>query len=423
MSAQNNLGLPSVAGGKVFASACLSVSPFEMELIRKIRKQGEITKTDLVTSTVYSRSKITSCLSALLDKQFIKPAGPGDFTGGRRSVKYSMNGEIGLVAGIDIGATSFDIVLADLAGKICHRFNQPSNVKDGPVAVLDAVCNSLDDLVKEIGWGVDRLFGVGIGVPGPVDFWQGTVVSPPIMPGWDGFPIVQFIQNRYPTVRAVVDNDVNVMALGENFRGAGSDFKNFIYVKIGTGIGAGIICNGEIYRGANGCAGDIGHISVKKDGPPCPCGNTGCLEAMAAGPAIAERGVKAILEGKSAILKRHYESNGNRLHAEDVGYSAAEGDPVSIDIIRSSGQMIGDVLAGLVNFYNPGMILIGGGVSRIGNLLLSSIRQAILFRSLPLATRDLHVIFSELGTDAGVLGAMALAIENVYSIEGLVDSK
>jgi predicted NBD/HSP70 family sugar kinase len=213
------------------------------------------------------------------------------------------------------------------------------------------------------------------------------------------------------------------MALGENFRGAGSDAKHFIFVKIGTGIGAGIVSNGEIYRGTNGCAGDIGHISVQNDGPLCPCGNTGCLEAMAAGPAIAERGVRAVLEGRSDILKKYYELNGDRLRAEDVGYSAAEGDPVSIDIIRSSGQMIGGVLAGLVNFYNPGMILIGGGVSRIGNLLLSSIRQAILSRSLPLATRDLRIVFSGLGADAGVLGAMALAIDNVYFVEGSLESK
>jgi glucokinase-like ROK family protein len=420
---QDHLGLLPLADREVSAPACLSVTPFEMELIRRIRKSGEMTKTQLVESTVYSRSKITGCLSTLLQKKYIKPAGSGDFTGGRRSVKYSMNGEIGLVAGVDIGATSFDIVLADLSGRIFHRFSQPANIKDGPVAILDQVCASLDKLVNEIGWQADRLFGVGIGVPGPVDAWQGTVVSPPIMPGWDGFPIVQAIHNRYPTVRAVVDNDVNIMALGENYRGAGSDFPNFIFVKIGTGIGAGIVCNGEIYRGTNGCAGDIGHISVQVDGPLCPCGNSGCLEAMAAGPAIAERGVKAVLEGKSPILKKYYELNGGRLRAEEVGYSAAEGDPVSLDIIRSSGQLIGDVLAGLVNFYNPGMILIGGGVSKIGNLLLSSIRQAILSRSLPLATRDLRIEFSELGADAGVLGAMALAIENLYFIEGLAGSK
>ncbi|HVN53674.1 MAG TPA: ROK family protein [Anaerolineaceae bacterium] len=394
----------------------LRVTPLEIELIGKIRRAGEITKADLVSNTIYSRSKISSCIAGLVNRKFIKPAGAGGYTGGRRSVKFSVNGDLGLVAGVDIGATSIDIVLADLSGKICARYGEPASIREGPVAVLDRVCVLLDQMIGGIGWKTDHLFGIGIGVPGPVDFMLGTVFSPPIMPGWDSFPIVQTVQDRYPIARAVVDNDVNVMALGEKYRGLGKELQNFIFVKIGTGIGAGIICSGEIYRGNNGCAGDIGHISVKKDGPLCPCGNSGCLEAMAAGPAIAERGVKAALDGSSPILKKHYDTNGGRLRAEDVGLAAGEGDAASIEIIRSSGQMIGDVLAGLVNFYNPGMIVIAGGVSNLGNLLLSSIRQAVLSRSLPLATRDLQIVFSAIGADAGVVGAMMLAIENVFLV-------
>ena len=401
----------------------LVVTPLEMELIGKIRRAGEITKANLVSDTIYSRSKISSCIATLVKKKFIKAAGAGDYTGGRRSVKFGVNGEIGLVAGVDIGATSIDIVLADLSGKICARYGEPASVRDGPSAVLGRVCVLLEQMVTGIGWQTDRLFGVGIGVPGPVDFMLGTVFSPPIMPGWDSFPIVQTVQERFSMTRAVVDNDVNVMALGEKYHGLGKGIQNFIFVKIGTGIGAGIICEGEIYRGNNGCAGDIGHISVKKDGPLCPCGNTGCLEAMAAGPAIAERGVKAALDGSSLILKKYYDANGGKLRAEEVGLAAGEGDPASIDIIRGSGQMIGDVLASLVNFYNPGMIVIAGGVSNLGNLLLSSIRQAVLNRSLPLATRDLQIVFSPIGADAGVIGAMMLAIENVFLVDRLSEAR
>jgi glucokinase-like ROK family protein len=263
------------------------------------------------------------------------------------------------------------------------------------------------------------LCSIGIGVPGPVDFKRGTLVSPPIMPGWDRFPIIPTIQSHFPSANVVVDNDVNVMAIGEKFWGAGKDFENLIFIKIGTGIGAGIVCRGEIYRGTNGCAGDIGHICVSKSGPICLCGNAGCLEAMAAGPAIAEQGRSAALEGKSQILLKLYETNGGRLRAEDVNRAAIEGDPVAIEIIRGSGQMIGDVLAGLVNFFNPGLIVIGGGVSNIGNILLSSIRQTILKRSLPLATRDLRVVFSATGQGAGITGAMALAIDKGFFIEGV----
>ena len=256
--------------------------------------------------------------------------------------------------------------------------------------------------------------GIGVGVPGPVDFTVGTLVSPPIMPGWDRYPIIQTIQQWFPSSNVVVDNDVNVMALGEIYEGAGRGVDNLIFVKIGTGIGAGIICDGKIYRGASGCAGDIGHIGVDKTGPLCHCGNRGCLEAIAAGPAIAGRSLEAAQAGKSPILLEYYERNGNILRAEDVGNASREGDALAIEVIRESGQFIGDVLAGLVNFYNPGMIVIGGGVSNLGDLLLSSIRQTVLRRSLPLATRDLLIVFSEIGPDAGVIGAINLAMDNIF---------
>ncbi|HZW04939.1 MAG TPA: ROK family protein, partial [Anaerolineaceae bacterium] len=403
----------------VAKTARLAVSALEKELIDVIRQRGEATKSELIIRSEYSRAKINGSIASLLKKKIIKPAGAGDYTGGRRSVKYQMNGEVGLVTGIDIGATSIDIVLADLAGKVYGRTSEPASVREGPRAVLEQVYKLLDTLMAESGHSPEQLFAAGVGVPGPVDFSNGMVVSPPIMPGWDGYPIAQAIQDRYANARAVVDNDVNVMALGEKYYGIGQNVANLIFVKIGTGIGSGIICNGKIYRGSNGCAGDIGHISVKKDGPMCHCGNLGCLEAMAAGPAIAETGVRAVLDGKSAVLKKFYDLNGGRLRAEDVGLAAGEGDPVAIEIIRSCGQMIGDVLAGLVNFYNPGAIVIGGGVSNLGNFLLSSIRQAVLNRSLPLATRDLRIVFSAMGPDAGISGATALAIDHIFSVDGL----
>jgi len=318
---------------------------------------------------------------------------------------------------VDIGATSIDLVISDLSGFALARDGEPSNVRDGPRVILSRVTGMISRMLLEKGLSPERLSGIGIGVPGPVDFSQGKLVSPPIMPGWDGFPMIHTLQDCFPTAQVVVDNDVNVMALGEVSQGVGKGINNLIFVKIGTGIGAGIVSNGKIYRGTNGCAGDIGHICVQKEGPLCPCGNIGCLEAMAAGPAIGQRGSQAALDGKSAVLMKYYQAADGKLRAEDVGDAAREGDPAAIEIIRESGQMIGDVLAGLVNFFNPGMIVIGGGVSAIGNLLLSSIRQAVLKRSLPLSTRDLQIVFSAIGPDAGVTGAVILALDKVFEVD------
>lgn len=394
----------------------LKISRCEKELLNLIRTHSGLTKGDLVARTEYSRTKISSEIDSLLEKHYIKENSETEYSGGRRSKSYSINGKLGLLAGVDIGATSIDLVIADFSRRVLSRYSEAALVREGPIKILGRICSLLENTITEHGYSPEEVLGVGIGIPGPVDFTHGTVISPPIMPGWDRYPIIQTVSQWFPTANIVVDNDVNVMALGEIHEGNGKGIKNLIFVKIGTGIGAGIICHGEIYRGASGCAGDIGHISVSKSGPTCHCGNKGCLESLAGGPAMAERALIAAQAGKSPILLKRYKMNNDLLTAEDIGQAAREGDQLSIEIIRESGQMIGDVLASLVNFYNPEMIVIGGGVSNLGNLLLSSIRQAVFYRSLPLATRNLDIVFSGIGADAGVIGAVNLALDNLFTI-------
>jgi glucokinase-like ROK family protein len=395
----------------------LFITPTEKELVDLIRNHGELTKANLVALTEHSRTKVTSSIDSLLQKKYIIENQVSEYSGGRRSKTFSLNGELGYVAGVDIGATSVDIAIANFGQKILARCAEDLQVREGPIKVLGIICGLIDEIMQQKGLDPEKLHGIGIGIPGPVDFSNGTASSPPIMPGWDRYPIIETMQQWFPAANVVVDNDVNVMALGEKNQGAGKDVNNLIFVKIGTGIGAGIFCNGSIYRGTSGCAGDIGHIGVDKNGPLCPCGNRGCLEALAGGPAIADRAVKSALAGGSPILLNRYESNNGNLSAVDVGIAAREGDKLSIEIIRETGQMVGEVLASLVNFFNPDLIVIGGGVSNLGDILLSSIRQAVLNRSLPLATRNLEIVFSAIGTDAGINGAINLAMDYIFTVE------
>ena len=256
-----------------------------------------------------------------------------------------------------------------------------------------------------------------MGVPGPVDFSRGVLVAPPLMPEWENFNIRDFFKNSFPSAYVIIDNDVNIMALGEQRAGGATNVDHFIFVKIGTGIGAGIFSNRKIHRGADGCAGDIGHICVDKNGPLCTCGNVGCLEAIAAGPAIITKAMEATQNGSSSTLSLMRESNNGTLRPEDVNAACREGDQAALEIIRACGQMVGDVLATLVNFFNPSNIFIGGGIANFGNHLLVSIRQAVLQRSLPLATTHLSISFSRIGADAGVIGAVTLALDYLFMIE------
>ncbi|MDX1414090.1 MAG: ROK family transcriptional regulator [Candidatus Promineifilaceae bacterium] len=389
----------------------------EADVVRELLFGESLSRTDLANLLGVSRASITTIINNLIKKGFLVEVGHGQSAGGRRPQLMDINGQIGFVAGVDIGATSVDIALADFKGTTLKRYCEPADVNDDPEIILERVCDIVESLMAETGGPERPLVAAGIGVPGPVQFSKGVLIAPPLMPKWEGYPIREYISERFPLVDAVVDNDVNIMAKGEQVAGGGQGIDNFLFVKIGTGIGCGIISNNAVYRGSDGCAGDIGHICIDYNGPICRCGNPGCLEYMAAGPAIAQAAQKGALAGDSRLLAQRMQGNNGQLTAQDVGEAAANGDRLANEIIRESGRRIGGVLAGLVNFFNPRVIIIGGGVSKIGHQFLSSIRQATLKRATALSTRQLRIEYSVLGDDAGIIGAIWLALENIIEIE------
>ena len=249
-------------------------------------------------------SKITAEVTGLIHRGILVEVGEGNSLGGRRPRLLKVNGQLGFVIGIDIGATSFDIAVADLNARVLVRESGLADVRDEPDALLGVITDRILKMLTQAGLQAKQVLGIGIGVPGPVDFANGVLVAPPLMPAWEGFRIRDYFQAAFPAACVMVDNDVNIMALGELRGGAGVDIDNFIFVKIGTGIGAGIVCNGRVYRGTSGSAGDIGHICADHNGPICRCGNIGCLEMMAAGPAIADRAMAAARNGASPILAK-----------------------------------------------------------------------------------------------------------------------
>ena len=398
-------------------SAPLIVDSSAVEVLRALRRQGRISRTEVSSITGWSKAKASQEIRRLVEKGYLLEDGEGVSNGGRRPQLLRINQNLGYIAGIDIGATSLDIAVADVTGVILQRRSEPTDVHLNPESVLGRCSELVMEMVAAQGGGVDQVLGIGVGVPGPVNFAKGVLVAPPLMPGWENFPIRDFFKRTFISAFVVVDNDVNIMALGEQRAGNGAGLDHFLFIKIGTGIGCGIISNGKIHRGSDGSAGDIGHICVDQNGPLCTCGNRGCLEAMAAGPAILARAAEAAQTGLSPTLKRMREANGGLLRPEDVNAACKEGDQASLDTIRSSGQKIGEVLAGLVNFFNPSHIFIAGGISNFGNHLLVAIRTVVLQRSLPLATTHLSIKFSEMGSNAGVIGAIALALDYLFVVE------
>lgn len=398
-------------------TAPILVNSAEVEVMRALRRQGRISRTEISNITGWSKAKASQEIRSLVNKGYLVEFGEGVSQGGRKPRLLRINNQLGYIAGIDIGATSLDIALADVTGLIVQRRSEPTDVHLSAETVFGRCSKLLLELIQEQGAIPTQILGIGVGVPGPVDFARGVLVAPPLMPEWENFLIRDFFKKTFQSAFVVVDNDVNIMALGEQRAGDGAGIDHFIFIKIGTGIGAGIISNGKIHRGSDGSAGDIGHICVDKNGPLCACGNKGCLEAMAAGPAITSKAMEAARNGSSPVLSQARESKGGVIRPEDVNAACREGDQAALDIIRDSGQMIGDVLASLVNFFNPSHIFIGGGIANFGNHLLVAIRRAVLHRSLPLATTHLSIKFSKMGSNAGVVGAISLALDYLFAIE------
>ena len=383
-----------------------------------VRAHGSTTRTELASATGLSRAVIVQRVGELVERGLLESGEIGPSTGGRapRTVRFRSSAGHLLVA--DLGATSVDVAVVDLSRTVLAHASEPADVAAGPNVVLGRVEAMLQECLADVDELPGSLLGIGIGVPGPVEFESGRPVAPPIMPGWDQYDVrAHFASYAVPVW---VDNDVNVMALAEIRAGVARGHENVVFIKIGTGIGAGIVVRGMLHRGAQGCAGDVGHIQVTDDeSVVCRCGNVGCLEALAGGAALARDGESLARDGRSPHLAKVLEQVG-AVEATDVAVAASRGDASAIELITNAGRLVGSTLAGIVNFFNPSLVVIGGGVAGSGDLLLATIRESVYRRSLPLATRDLLITRSSLRDLAGVTGAAAMVTDELFAPPRLV---
>jgi len=387
-------------------------------ILDEIRLGRSTSRGELIARTGLSRAVVAQRVGELIDRGLVTERGRGISTGGRPPRRLAFRADAGHVLVADLGATGIDVAVTSLDGRVLGHIDEPADIAAGPDVVLDRVEALLDQLLAGVRGLPGRTWGIGIGVPGPVEFRTGRPISPPIMPGWDGFPVRERFAGRYQAP-VWVDNDVNVLALGEWRAGIAVGHDDVVVIKVGTGIGAGIIAGGRLHRGARGAAGDVGHVQVVDDPSiVCRCGNVGCLEALAGGAAIARDGEAAARDGQSERLRLVLEERG-QVTAADVAWAAGFGDPVAVALIQRAGRRVGAMLATTANMLNPSLIVVAGGVARTGDLLLASIRETVYRRSLPLATRDLQVRASSLGSLAGVIGASSMVVDQLFARETL----
>jgi predicted NBD/HSP70 family sugar kinase len=373
------------------------------ELLSMIANGSAVTRAELARETGRARSTVSDRVQKLIDQRILveKEKGSGEAARGRPAVRLELAREAGVLLTADLGVTRARLAVTDLGGVELDHREEHIAIGDGPEPILARVDREFRAMLAGLGLNPADVLAAACGVPGPVDYAAGAVVRPPVMPGWEGFKISSFFENQYK-VPVQVDNDVNLMAIGEHLERR--DVEHMLFVKIGTGIGCGVISSGRPHRGANGAAGDIGHILVPGSDAPCACGHVGCLEATAGGGALAE----ALRRAGKEVSDAH-----------DVARLAIAGDGEARRAIQVAAEQIGGVLAAIVNFHNPSLILIGGALTGFGETLVAGIRGGIYRRALALGTRSLRVELSTRSEIVGTIGAAYLARQAVLSPPGL----
>jgi predicted NBD/HSP70 family sugar kinase len=365
------------------------------DVLQLIRSGEAATRREIQDVTGLSRMTVAQRVDALLEARLIREVGDGQATGGRRPHRLEFNVENSVLAVATVDTTHSRTALTRLDGTIVADERLEVAVLDGPKALLTTLTDSFLRLLGKSDIDQESLAGIGLSIPGPVDPHTGRPSQPPIMPGWDAYPIVEHLQESF-AVPVFVENDADAMALGEqsvNYR----DCRSLCLVKVSTGIGTGMVINGSVYHGIDGGAGDIGHIRLAGETATCQCGSSGCLAAVASGRAVAHA-----LGATSG---------------SDVKRLLSEGNVDALRLTHEAGSRIGEVMATVVSMVNPGALVVGGDLA--SSALIGGIRESLYPRSLARATRNLDVRLSTLGADAGLIGLARIAVDNLFSAEAV----
>jgi len=320
-------------------------------------------------------------------------------------------GQQGLpVLAVDIGGTKIIAAVFSTDGQLLAKDVYPTLAGDGVSAVIERIFTAIDRLLSQNITEISQLDCIGIAVAGAIDSNRGLVTVSPNLPGWLDVPLRYIVQDRYQ-VDAFLVNDASAAALGEHRFGVGRGVSNLILLTLGTGIGGGIVINGEMYCGVCGSAGEIGHMVIDVNGPECACGNRGCLEALASGTAVARDAIRRITQGEKSSLVEMAEGKIESITAETVGTAARNGDSLALDVLSRAANYLGVGMVNLVNIFNPEMIVLGGGMAKLGSLFIDPAKRVVAERAFPISAQAVRIVTAQLGNEAGVYGAAAFALE------------
>jgi glucokinase-like ROK family protein len=382
-----------------------------------IHKSYRISRADIVRETGLSATTVSHLVNVLLESGFVHESGVGESSGGRPPIMVAFNYRFRYLLGVDMGATHLTVALTDLAGKVTARRYERFDVAGDPAGTIEAILALIEGTLEDAQQPFSNVLGVGIAVPAPLEGERLDRPSGVILPSWDGFDLIAALQPALP-LPISVENDANAGAIAEKWWGMGTEQDNLAYIKLGTGVGGGLITNGAIFRGSGGTAGEIGHTTIDLNGPLCRCGKRGCLESYLRVPALIERvaQVRAVsAQRRTASGQTQGEESPVDLETIEAIIDAAHaGDAQCREVLEQAGRYLGVGIANLLNLLNPGLIVLGGEVAAAGDFFLEAVRNTVRERAMPKAAQEAKICFSGVGDDAVAIGAATVVLEHAF---------
>lgn len=380
-----------------------------------LRQHQPISRADLAERAGLARSTITGIVAQLLREGLAKETGEAESTGGRKPVLLELVADARLVAAVRITARAMTLGLADLNGRLVVRHRRALRGDRTPEEVLTQVSTWVTEMLREYGAGGARVLGLGVTLPGRVDHGAGLLLHSQSL-GWQDVPVQADLEQRLG-LPVLVENEANALGLGEQRHGAGGQAANLVALTLGSTVGGGFVAGNELYRGAGGGAGELGHVQVDGDGPPCWCGRRGCLEAMVGDDALVGQALLAIERGADSLLLEMVEGRREAITREAIVAAAQDGDRLCCRLLEQAGHRVGTVLAQVANGVAPDLLVVGGeAVEQAGSLLIEPIRQGLGPRLVPWVAERLQLAEAALGEAAYLTGAAELVLDRVFQL-------
>lgn len=388
----------------------------KQNVINIIRNNGPIFKAEISRMTGLSIPTIMKITEDFIKKNLVREIGKGESRGGKPPQLLEFIPDSNYIIGVDVGTTNIISIMMDLSSSIIHKCMVPTNLKEPSNIIIEQITDLIRKTVDNAGIDNKRILGIGIGVPGLLDSEAGTVVFSPDF-GWENIDIIAPIKESF-SMPIILENVTRVMAMGERWFGKAKNSDNFLCINLGYGIGSAVIIGGELYKGSSGTAGEFGHMTLEKNGPLCFCGNYGCLEALASANAISKKARYFIEKGEKSAILDFAKGDINAIEAKTVFDAAKQGDTLANEILNEATEYIGIAIANKINFLDPELIILEGGVAKAGDFLVETINKVIRKRQMKSAGKHARIVISDLGANAAAIGAASLILKSLIENGG-----